>query len=65
VYKEQGNAAKGQALVDFLWWGIHDGQAFSESLHYAKLPPELVKLCEKKIRSITAEGKTLRIPSND
>ena len=26
VYKEQTDAAKGKALVDFLWWGIHDGR---------------------------------------
>src|SRR5689334_18776014 len=28
VYKDQKDAAKGKALVDFVWWGIHDGQSF-------------------------------------
>src|SRR5689334_310222 len=30
VYKEQKNAAKGKALVDFLWWGLHEGEAFAK-----------------------------------
>ena len=27
LYKDQPDAAKGKALVDFLWWATHDGQA--------------------------------------
>lgn len=60
VYKDQRDAAKGKALVDFLWWGIHDGEAFAESLEYAPLPPDIVKKAEGKINSITAGGKPLR-----
>jgi phosphate transport system substrate-binding protein len=36
AYKEQKDAAKGKALVDFLWWGIHDGEKFAADLHYAR-----------------------------
>ncbi len=32
VYQEQHDAAKGRALVDFLWWGIHDGEQFARDL---------------------------------
>lgn len=60
VYKDQKDAAKGKALVDFLWWGIHDGEAFAETLEYAPLPPDIVKKAEAKINSITAGGKALR-----
>lgn len=60
VYKEQRDAAKGKALVDFLWWGIHDGEAFAKDLQYAPLPPDIVSRAEAKINSITAGGTALR-----
>src|SRR5678809_983682 len=43
VYKDQKDAAKGKAVVDFLWWGIHDGENFAKDLHYAALPADVVK----------------------
>ena len=60
VYKEQKDAAKGKALVDFLWWGIHDGENFAKELQYAPLPADIVKRAEGKISSITAGGIALR-----
>lgn len=60
VYKEQKDAVKGKALVDFLWWGIHDGEKFARDLNYAPLPQEIVKRAEAKINSITSGGKPLR-----
>ncbi len=60
VYKDQKNAAKGKALVDFLWWGIHDGESFAKELQYAPLPADIVKRAEGKINSITSGGSPLR-----
>jgi phosphate transport system substrate-binding protein len=60
AYKEQKDAAKGKALVDFLWWGLHDGEKFAKDLRYAPLPAEIVKRAEAKINSITSGGKPLR-----
>ncbi|MGH9929385.1 MAG: phosphate ABC transporter substrate-binding protein PstS [Pyrinomonadaceae bacterium] len=60
AYKDQKNAEKGKALVDFLWWGIHDGEQFAKDLQYAPLPTEIVKRAEAKINSITSGGKPLR-----
>ncbi|HEU4835367.1 MAG TPA: phosphate ABC transporter substrate-binding protein PstS [Pyrinomonadaceae bacterium] len=60
VYKNQKDAAKGKALVDFLWWGIHDGEAFGKELQYAPLQPDVVKKAETKINSVTANGAALR-----
>ena len=60
AYKDQKDATKGKALVDFLWWGIHDGESFAKNLLYAPLPAEIVKRAEAKINSITAGGKPLR-----
>jgi phosphate transport system substrate-binding protein len=60
VYKNQKDAAKGKALVDFLWWGIHDGENFGKELQYAPLPADVVKKAETKINSVTANGTALR-----
>lgn len=60
VYKEQPDAVKGKALVDFLWWAIHDGEKFANDLHFAALPESVVKKTEAKINSITSGGKPLR-----
>lgn len=60
VYKEQQDQAKGKALVDFLWWAIHDGEQMARDLLYAPLPQEVVKKAEQKIDSITYKGKPLR-----
>ena len=60
AYKDQKDAVKGKALVDFLWWGIHDGEQFAKDLQYSPLPAEIVKRAEEKINSITAGGQKLR-----
>jgi phosphate transport system substrate-binding protein len=60
AYKDQKNADKGKALVDFLWWGIHDGEKSAKDLLYAPLPAEIVTRAEAKINSITSGGKPLR-----
>ena len=60
LYKEQKDAAKGKALVDFLWWGIHEGENYAKELQYAPLPDDIVKRAEAKISSITAGGTPLR-----
>ena len=60
AYKDQKDAAKGKALVDYLWWCIHDGEKFAGDLKYAPLPNEIVKRAEAKINSITSGGKPLR-----
>src|SRR2546423_8479646 len=60
AYKDQKDAAKGKALVDFLWWAVHDGEGFARDLQYAPLPADIVKRAEAKINSITSGGKPLR-----
>ena len=59
VYKDQKDATKGKALVDFMWWGIHYGEKYTGS-DYAPLPAEVVKRAEAKLNSITSGGKPLR-----
>ncbi|HEY3131169.1 MAG TPA: phosphate ABC transporter substrate-binding protein PstS [Acidobacteriota bacterium] len=60
VYKEQQDAAKGRALVDFLWWATHEGEQMAGDLQYAPLPAAVVTKAEQKIKSITYQGKPLR-----
>jgi phosphate transport system substrate-binding protein len=60
VYKDQADAAKGKVLVDFLWWGLHDGTQFARALDFAPLPDEIRARAEAKLNSITSGGKTLR-----
>jgi phosphate transport system substrate-binding protein len=59
VYKDQTDSAKGQALVHFLWWAIHDGQKMAGALDYAPLPAPLVKKVESTLQSITVQGKAV------
>ncbi len=60
AYKEQADANKGKALVDYLWWAIHDGERYVRELHYAPLPPGLVTKTEAKIKSLVSSGQPLR-----
>lgn len=59
IPKDQDNAEKGKALVKFLWWAIHDGERFAPDLLYASLPPDVVKINEGLIKSITYQGRPL------
>ena len=59
LYQDQKDKAKGAALVKFLNWSIHEGQAMSEALLYAKLPPDLVTREETMLKTITSEGQPL------
>jgi len=60
LYKEQKDPIKGKVLVDFVWWGIHDGEQYAKDLQYAPLPDEIVRRAEAKLNSVTSGGKPLR-----
>ncbi|MDO8567747.1 MAG: phosphate ABC transporter substrate-binding protein PstS [Dehalococcoidales bacterium] len=59
VYRQQKDQVKGKALVDMLWWAIHDGQKDGPPLDYAGLPTDAVHKAENEIRSITYNGQPL------
>jgi len=50
---------KAKALVDFLWYVVHDGQAAGANLDYATLPGSIVTIDETSIKSITYNGQNL------
>jgi phosphate transport system substrate-binding protein len=54
------NEAKAKALVKFLKWAMEKGESYASDLYYAPLPKQVVKLCEKKIAMITANGKKIK-----
>ena len=60
VYQEQADPAKGRALVDFLWWALHEGQQYARELLYAPLPTAVVRKAEATVAMITAQGRPLR-----
>ena len=57
VYKDQANGAKGDALLKFIWWAVHDGQKNASSLDYAPLPHSAVTKVERTLKSMTVHGK--------
>jgi phosphate ABC transporter phosphate-binding protein len=65
IYKEQNyrpeaNKTQAKALVDFLWWCVHDGQQYSTDLTFVPLPVNIVTLNEATLKSITFGGVALR-----
>ncbi|MGE5532875.1 MAG: phosphate ABC transporter substrate-binding protein PstS [Bacillota bacterium] len=64
VYKELNvvpgmSENKATALVQFLWYVIHDGQNLSTDLSYATLPANVVQIDETTINSMTLNGQHL------
>jgi ABC-type phosphate transport system substrate-binding protein len=51
---------KAKAIVDFLWFTIHGGQAQAAPLGYVVLPAGVVSIDEKSIGSITFNGQIVR-----
>ena len=59
AYVNQKDLVKGQALVNMLWWAIHDGQQYSAALDYAPLSSAAVAKAEAEILSIKYQGQPL------
>jgi phosphate transport system substrate-binding protein len=53
AYQHQSDAEKGKALASLLWWMVHQGQQYAESLSYAPLPSTMVSRDEVQIRRLT------------
>jgi len=65
VYKELSvrpgmTFEKARALIEFLWWAIHDGQKYAPELGYVPLPAEVVKHNEETLSMITFNGKPVK-----
>ena len=63
IYRDQADEIVGKTLVDFLTWGINDGQRFAQALYYSPLPQGMVKRASAKIAAVSHNGKSLRTES--
>jgi phosphate transport system substrate-binding protein len=52
VYQQQTDKAKGEQIVKFLKWALHDGQSYANDLKYAPLPSGVVGLEDKQVEEI-------------
>jgi phosphate transport system substrate-binding protein len=64
VYKELNvipdmTQARAAAIVQFLWYVVHDGQDLASGLAYAPLPSNVIQIDEATIQSITFNGQTV------
>jgi phosphate transport system substrate-binding protein len=50
---------RARAIVDFLWWMVHDGQELASGLSYVQLPNNVVAADEAAIRSIIYNGQVV------
>jgi phosphate transport system substrate-binding protein len=60
AYVNQEDQAKGLALVNMLWWAVHDGQQYTSGLDYAPLSSTAVSKAESLIKSIKYQGQALK-----
>lgn len=51
---------KATAIVQFLWYVVHEGQDLAPGLSYAKLPSNVVQINEATIQSITFNGQQIQ-----
>ena len=56
VYRNQQNATKGKKLVDFLRWGLHDGEKEASALDYSPLPASMVTRLDSLLGTISIGG---------
>jgi phosphate transport system substrate-binding protein len=61
IHKDMKDKARGEAIVNFLWWATHDGQKFASALDYAPLPEKVVKMVEHTIKELRVDGKPATI----
>jgi phosphate ABC transporter phosphate-binding protein len=64
VYKDLGvvdgmTMDKATAIVQFIWYVVHDGQDLAPPLEYATLPTNLVQIDEATLNSITFNGEAI------
>ena len=57
VYRDQRDPAKARALADFIRWAMDEGQEVAETLSYARLPQEIVKVNQASLMLLRVGGK--------
>jgi phosphate transport system substrate-binding protein len=57
VYENERDAAKADAVANFAWWMIHDGQKYATPLDYAQLKGAAVKKAEVLLKKIKVNNQ--------
>ncbi len=59
LYKDYpaSKATEVKAMVDFLWWAIHNGQTYAAQVDYSAMAPDLVTKVEAALKSVTVGGQ--------
>lgn len=52
VYQQQPDKAKGEQLIKFLRWALHDGQQMAAPLKYAPLPAKVIEMEDAQVETI-------------
>jgi phosphate transport system substrate-binding protein len=53
--------SRAQNLVDFINWGVTDGQQFAPDLGYVPLPDQVVQLNQETVSGLTLNGAPLQV----
>lgn len=61
VAPDQPDVQRGRALLQFLWWAIHDGQQYTTQLGFVPLPRNVVSRLEPTLRSLTVQGRPIHL----
>jgi phosphate transport system substrate-binding protein len=57
VPEDSPDRVRGEALLGFLWWASHDGQAVAEPMRGARLPARVVAALEGRLKELKAGGR--------
>lgn len=57
VRQQQPDPVWAKALVELLYWQLHDGQQYAADLHYAPLPAPVVERATELLRTVTVNGE--------
>jgi phosphate transport system substrate-binding protein len=52
---------KATAIIQYMWYVVHNGQQLAPNLEYAQLPANVVQIDETSIKSITFNGQQLSV----
>jgi phosphate ABC transporter phosphate-binding protein len=64
IYKDLGviegmTMEKATAVVQYIWYLVHDGQQYAADLEYASLPSNLVQINEATLSAVTFNGQAV------
>jgi phosphate transport system substrate-binding protein len=60
VYKNQADQAKGQTLVDFVYWALTKGQSEVSKLNYSALPSSIQQQALALLNQVTSNGTPIQ-----